>query len=104
MDEDVQPPPDLRDACKDRLERAGLSKVEWQEQGGLERLGQRLDLGFGFVIEIGDRQIGAEFAEGLGAAIGDGMLVGDADNQGFGALKNGLRNIFLHKSVVLLVV
>ena len=42
---------------------------------------QRLDIFFGFVVEIGHGKFGAERAKGLGAAPGDGLFVGNADDK-----------------------
>ena len=44
---------------------------------------QRLDIFLGLVVEIGDGELRAERAESLGAAPGDRVLVGDADDQTF---------------------
>ena len=42
---------------------------------------ERLDEFLGLFVEIGDRELRAERAKCLGAAPGDRMLVGDADDQ-----------------------
>ena len=47
----------------------------------LQFLRQRLDMGFGLVVEKGERQVGPQFAEGPGATVGDGVFVGDPDHQ-----------------------
>ena len=44
--------------------------------------GQRLDVRPGLVVQVGDGQLGAELAERAGAAEGDRVLVGDAEDQG----------------------
>ena len=51
---------------------------------------------FGFVVEIGDRQLRAHLAEGLGAAVGNRMLVGDADHQSLFIFKNRSGNLYFH--------
>ena len=42
---------------------------------------QRLDMGARLVVQPGDGELGAGVAERLGAAIGDRLVVGDADDQ-----------------------
>ena len=57
---------------------------------------QRLDIGPGLVVEVGDGQLGAEFVEGLGAAVGDRAVVGDADDQGLAAGEHRAGNFNRH--------
>src|SRR5260370_10626 len=56
--------------------------VKRHEDGGLQGLCERLDVLLGAIIEVGDRQIGPKRAERLGAAPGDGLIVGDARRSG----------------------
>ena len=55
--------------------------VHRHEDRRLDLAGQRLDVGLRLVVEVGDRELGAEGAEGAGAAPGDRAVVGDADDQ-----------------------
>ena len=55
--------------------------VQRHEDRRLELARQRLDEALRLLVEIGDRELGAERAEGLGAAPGDRLVVGDADDQ-----------------------
>ena len=68
-------------AVEHRLELAGRCDVERQEDRRLELLRQRLDVRPRLVVEVGDREIGAELAERLRAAVRDRVLVGDADDE-----------------------
>ena len=58
----------------------------------LELARQRLDVGPRLLVEIGDREVGAELAERLRAAVGDRVLVGDADHERLRALQHRTRN------------
>src|SRR5262249_43149578 len=49
--------------------------------------GERLHMGLRLVVEIGHGDLGAEGVERLGAAPGDRMLVGDADDEPLLALE-----------------
>ena len=66
----------------------GCFDIERQQQAGLDLLGQRLDKAFRFFIEIGEGQFGAEGAQLDGAAIGDGIGIGDADDEAALALEH----------------
>ena len=71
--------------------------VERQEERRAERLRQRLDVRARLVVEIGDRELGAELAERLGAAPGDRVLVGDADDEGLPVLEHRAWNVEGHR-------
>src|SRR5262249_10889390 len=64
-----------------RLQLAGCAHVKRHQDRGLELAGERLDVFFGFVVEVSYRELGAERPEGLGASPGDRLLVGDADDE-----------------------
>ena len=51
--------------------------------GASSSLRERLDEFLRLVVQIGDGQLGAEGAEGLGAAPGDRLVVGNADDEAF---------------------
>ena len=79
--EDVQASPVLPHLFEHAFEFSGLFDVERQENRRLELARERLDVRFRFVVEIGDRELGTERAECGCAAVGDRMLVGDADDE-----------------------
>jgi hypothetical protein len=84
---EVHTAPALADRLKHRLHLALDLHVQRQEDRRLEILGERLDVRFCLIVQIGDRQLGAERAERPGAAPGDRVLVGDADHQALLALE-----------------
>ena len=81
VDEEVEPAPVGGDAVEDRFELAVRHHVHRQEDRRLDLARERLDVRLGLVVEVGDRELGAEGAEGAGAAPGDRLVVGDADDQ-----------------------
>ena len=74
-------PQSCGDPLEDRLELAVGHHVHRHEDRRLDLAGQRLDVRLRLVVEVGDRELGAEGAEGAGAAPGDRAVVGDADDQ-----------------------
>ena len=95
---EVEPAPAPFDRLEHRLELALDLDVERQEDRRLELLGQRLDVGLGLVVQIGDGELGAERAERPGAALGDRVLVGDADHEALLALEAAQVGIERHGS------
>ena len=81
MDDEIELAPLLGDALEHRLHLAGRVHVERHEDRRFQLLRQRLDIFLCLLVEIGDGELGAERAEGLGAAPGDRVLVGDADDE-----------------------
>src|SRR5580704_10556641 len=81
MDQDVELAPAPADLVEHCLELARHGNVQRSGDGGLQRARQRLDMGARLVVQPGDGEIGADGAERLGAAIGDRLVVGDADHQ-----------------------
>ena len=55
--------------------------VERHEDRRLQRLGERLDMLPGAVVQIGDGELGPERAKRPGASPGDRLIVGDADDK-----------------------
>ena len=88
MERDVEAAPGLADLLEDGFELASLPHVAGREDRGPEFLGERLDVRPGLLVEVGDREVGPELAEDPGAAVGNRMLVGDADDEGTLALQN----------------
>ena len=87
METDVQFAPLLLDLLKNGLQRPLGLQIERHEDRSFKFLGKRLDEFFRLVIPISHGQVGAEGAKGLGAAIGDRLIVGDAGDQRFLALE-----------------
>ena len=81
VDREIEMSPRLGDALENRLHLAGLAYIERHQNRGFEFARQRLDVFFGLFIEISYREFGAEGAERLGAAPGDRLVVGDANNE-----------------------
>src|SRR6185436_2854465 len=88
VNEDVEPAPGGADRLEHRFELAVDGDVERQEERRLELAGERLDVRARLVVEIGDRDLGTELAERLGAAPGDRAVVGDADDERANAGEN----------------
>ena len=72
----------LGDLPEDGFEIAVPLQVAGHEQGRLERPRQRLDEGPRLSVQVGQRDICPEPAERPGAAVGDGVHVGDAEDEG----------------------
>ena len=99
---EVEPAPALADRVEDRFHRAGLLDVERHRDRRGQLARQRLDVGPCLVVEPGHRELGAAVAEHAGAAVGDAVLVGDADHQALAAAEQRLRTYvdfhrFLHR-------
>src|SRR5689334_2894668 len=89
MKADVELAPVFLDRLKDCLQLAFDLKIERHEKRCLKFFGQRLDIGLRLVVEIGDGEVGAEDAEGLGAAPSDRLIVSDAGDKRLLTLKKG---------------
>ena len=87
VDEEVELAPVGGDALEDRFELAVGHHVHRHEDRRLDLAGQRLDVRLRLLVEVGDRELGAEGAEGAGAAPGDRAVVGDADDQALAAFE-----------------
>ena len=55
--------------------------VERHEDRRFQHFGKRFDMLPGTLVQIGDGEIGSQRAKRLGAAPGDRLIVGDADDQ-----------------------
>ena len=71
-----------------RFELARNGHVERQEERRAELARERLDVVLRLLVEEGDGEVGAELAECPGAAIGDRLIVGDADHERLAALQD----------------
>ena len=91
-------PQSLRDALENRLHLARRVDIERHDNRRFKFAGKRLNIFLGFVVEIGHREFGAECAEGLGAAPGDRIFVGNADDEAFLAFeKLGFHSGYHHR-------
>ena len=71
MDQNVQLPPFLLDAGKERFQLTRLGYIERREDRRVQPLGQRLDMRPRLLVQIGDRQVGTDLTECPGTAVGD---------------------------------
>ena len=83
----VEPAPVLADALENRLHLAPFAHVERHHDRRLELASERLDVFLCLVVEIGDRELGSQRAERLGAAPSDRIFIGNADDEAFFALE-----------------
>ena len=81
MDDEIELAPRLGDPFEHRLHLARHAHVERHDDRRFEFACERLDVFLGLVVEIGHREFGAERAECLGAAPGDRMFIGNADDE-----------------------
>ena len=79
---DVEPAPGLGDAIEHRLELTLFADITRDNDGRPEIACEGLHVGLRLLVQVGDGQFRPEGAEHLGAAVGDRMLVGDAEHQG----------------------
>src|ERR1700692_391110 len=94
VNKDIETAPWFGDLPEYRCELSGYGDVEGQEYRRLETGRQRLYIGPGLVVEIGDRDLGADRPERLGTAIGNRMLVGDADDERAAASQDRVQGPF----------
>ena len=88
VDDEVESAPFLGDGVEHGLEFAGLRDIERRGDRRLQLLSQRLDVGLGLLVEPGHGEIGSEGAQLHRAAVGDRLVVGDADDQSLLALQH----------------
>jgi hypothetical protein len=84
---EIEPAPAPFDLVEHRLELTLDLDVERHQDRRLERRCQRFDVGLGLVVQIGDGELGAEGAEGPGAAVGDRVLIRDPNHEALLALQ-----------------
>ena len=87
MHDEIELAPFGRDPLEHRLELALGHHVHRHEDRCLDLARQRLDMRLCLVVEIGDREIGAEGAKGSGTAPGDRVVIGDADDETLAAFE-----------------
>ena len=90
MQQEVELAPFLLDSFEHLLHLALDHDVQRHEDRRLQCLRERLDMLLGAFVQIGDGEIGPERTKGLGAAPGDRLVVGDADDQALLALQRDL--------------
>ena len=71
-----------------RLEHAWRGDIERHEDRRAELSGERLDIGLRLLVDIGERELGAQLTERLRASIGDRKLVRHPDDERFGAFEH----------------
>ena len=81
VNDEIEAAPFLGDALKNRLQLTRSAHIERHHDRRFELARQRLDIFLCLVIEIGDREFRPERPKGLGAAPGDRLIIGDADDQ-----------------------
>jgi hypothetical protein len=89
-------PPSLISGAANRA----MRMKEWQEMSmAMEKPSdeqfnsQGLDMGFGFLVEIGHGQLGTQLVECLGTTVSNRVFVGNANHQRFSILENRARRI-----------
>ena len=88
MHENVQPSPAGANLLKDRLQLSGDGNVNLACDRGFEFHSKRLNEASRLVVQPGDREIGPEGVKRLRAAVGDGIFIGDADDERLFALQH----------------
>ena len=83
VDDEIELAPFLGDAFKHGFHLTGRADVERHHDRGFELVRQRLDIFLRLVVQIGDGQLRSQRAERLGAAPGDRLVIGDADDETF---------------------
>ena len=81
MDEEIELAPVLGDVVEDRIERCRIGHVAMAGDMRVEFRSQRLDALLERLALIGQRDLGAMVDAGLGDAIGDRPIVGDAQDK-----------------------
>ena len=81
VDQEIEAAPFGGNPLEDRFGLAGRDDIERHEDRRLEFLGERLDEFLGLFVEVGHRELGPERPKSPRAAPGDGLLVGDADDE-----------------------
>ena len=92
VQEDVEPAPARSQRVEERFQLSGTLDVERQEDRRLE-LAREARRGLRLLVEIGNRELGADAAKCAGAAVGDRMLVGDADDERLLSGENGVMRL-----------
>ena len=90
---EVEPAPALPGGIEDGLQLTRLLDVAGQENRRLQLLGDGLDVGLRLLVQVGERELGAEEAERRGAAVGDRLAVGDAEHDPLLAVERARRRI-----------
>lgn len=93
MHGEVEPAPAGADRFEHRFEFTRVLDVAGQDQRTVQRLCERSHDQFGLVVEIGRREFGAHRMHHLRAAVGDAVLVGNAQNQSPLACQQRVRQV-----------
>ena len=79
--EEIEAAPGGGGVLEGRFELAGDLDVAGEDEVAVEGVGYGADVGFGFGVEVGGGEAGAGVGEDLGAAGGDAVVVGDAEDK-----------------------
>src|SRR6266481_387610 len=90
MQQKVKLAPFLLDVLKYLFHLPFDSHVKRQEDWSFQVLGEWLDMLLRPLVQIGDRKLSSQRAKSLGAAPGDRLVVGNADDQSLASLERNL--------------
>ena len=99
VNENVELAPFFGDFLEHRLEHARRCDVERHEDRRAELLRQWLDVGLRLLVDVRDRELGAELAKCFRAAVSDRLLVGDADDKRLRAGEHGTWDVDGHMRI-----
>ena len=81
VEQEIEPAPFLPDCREKRLELARRANVAGEEDFRIDLARERLDIGFGLVVEVGHGKLGTSAPEVLRRRPGKAVLVGDANDK-----------------------
>ena len=81
MDENVEPAPLGAHLVEHRLQLSGYGDVDWAGDRGSELLRKRFDKLSCLLVQPGNGEISLQQAKRLGAAVGYGIFVGNAEDE-----------------------
>src|SRR5262245_19910782 len=96
METDIELAPILLYPRKSGFQLALDPDIKRHEDRGTDLPGQRLDIRFRLVVEVGHRQVGTEGSKGLGAPPCDRLVVGDTGHERLTALEERERGKIDH--------
>ena len=81
MEKEIELAPAFANDVEHRLKLARLPEITGHDHVRAKDFRQRPHIGLSFFVEVSDGKISAHFPERLCAAVGDAVLIGDADNE-----------------------
>ena len=81
MHHEIQATPAVADGIEYGFQLAVLLYVQRQDQACIQPLGQRAHKALGLVVQVSNGNLGAQLAHDFGAAVGNAVFVGYANNQ-----------------------